>query len=276
MTKKFIYLLSAITAMEVVTIFAQEGTPKVAEGTLMLRNKTYQLAHAVAYESTIDEEDAVVAVLSGQPVASEMLKEARATEKDGGEGDFRSPFLKLVFKKTGELKYWSAAAGGTQVGRHGGSGATAELKVLDGRATGDAMFPTSFDVRFNVALLKAGEELPASTPKKRGPAANVKPTVSGIFKGNGKDAKLAYVSARWGEPFGGKPGIVLVFTEKDHSKDNKPDFNASFGKFGSALVVSTHDDGEIYGCEVTHSAMEKKGFSSIGHLEAIDFVYGNG
>ena len=56
MTKKFIYLLSAITAMEVVTIFAQQGTPKVAEGTLMLRNKTYQLAHAVAYESTIDEE----------------------------------------------------------------------------------------------------------------------------------------------------------------------------------------------------------------------------
>ncbi len=89
MTKKFIYLLSAITAMEVVTIFAQEGTTKVAEGTLMLRNKTYQLAHAVAYESTIDEEDGVVAVLSGHPVASEMLKEARAAEKDGGGRRFQ-------------------------------------------------------------------------------------------------------------------------------------------------------------------------------------------
>src|SRR5205823_8234760 len=83
----------------------------------------------------------------------------------------------LIFKKTGELKSWSAAAGGTQIGRHGGSEATAELKLVDGRATGranqpveaDAMFPTSFDVRFNVALLKTGEELPASTPKKRGP-----------------------------------------------------------------------------------------------------------
>jgi hypothetical protein len=76
--------------------------------------------------------------------------------------------------------------------------------------------------------------------------------------------------------FNDKPGIVLVFTEKDHSKDNKPDFNATFGKFGSALVVSTHEDGEIYGCEVTHNAMRKKGFSSIGHLEATNFVYGNG
>lgn len=284
MTKKFIYLLSAVTTMDVVVLFAQEGTTKVGEGTLMLDKKSYQLAHAVAYESTIDDEGVVVAVLSGQPVASETLKEARAAEKDGGEGDFKKPYLKLVFKKTGELKYWSAAASGTQIGRHGGSAATAELKVVDGHATGkatqpveaDAMFPASFDVQFNVALLKAGEELPASTPKKRGPAANVKPTVSGIFKGNGKDAKLACVSARWGEPFGGKPGIVLVFTEKDHSKDQKPDFNASFGKFGSALIISLHEDGDIYGCEVVHSALEKKNFSSLGKMETSAFNYDNG
>ena len=284
MTKRFIYLLSAITAMEAVTIFAQEGTLKATEGTLTLSNKNYQLAHAVAYESTIDDENAVVAVLSGQPVASETLREARAAEKDGGEGDFKRPYLKLVFKKTGDLKYWSAAAAGTQIGRHGGSGATAELKLADGRATGkanqpveaDSMFPTSFDVRFNVALLKAGEEPPVSTPKKRGPAANVKPTVTGFFKGNGKDAKLAYVSARWGEPFGGKPGIVLVFTEKDHSKDTKPDFNAVFGKFGSALIISLHEDGDIYGCQVVHSAHQKQGFSSIGSIEMSAFTYDEG
>jgi hypothetical protein len=138
------------------------------------------------------------------------------------------------------------------------------------------MIPSSFDVKFNVALLKAGEELPASTPKKRGPAANVKPTVTGIFKGNGKDAKLAYVSARWGEPFDGKPGIVLVFTEKDHSKDNKPDFNASFGKFGSALIISLHEDGQVYGCEVVHSALEKKNFSSLGNIETSAFTYDEG
>ena len=134
------------------------------------------------------------------------------------------------------------------------------------------MIPSSFEVKFNVALLKAGEELPASIPKKRGPAANVKPTVTGVFKGNSKDAKVAYVSARWGEPFNGKPGIVLVFTEKDHSKDNKPDFNASFGKFGSALIISLHEDGDIYGCQVVHSAMEKKNFSSLGSIEMSAFT----
>jgi hypothetical protein len=209
------------------------------------------------------------------------LKKARDPEEGGA---FKKPFLQLVFKKTGELKYWSAVAGSTTIGNHSGSQATAEVKVVDGRAVGkasqaaepDAMFPSSFDVRFEAPLLKAGESLPESTVKKGGPAANVKPTVTGVFKGNGKDAKLAYVSARWGQPFDGKPGIVLVFTEKDHSKDNKPDFNATFGKFGSALVISMHEDGEIYGCEVTHNAMQKKGFSSIGHLEATDFVYGNG
>jgi hypothetical protein len=125
-------------------------------------------------------------------------------------------------------------------------------------------------------LLKAGEELPALTPRKRGPAANVKPTVTGIFKGNGKDARLACVSARWGEPFGGKPGIVLVFSEKDHSKDTKPDFNATFGKFGSALIISLHEDGDIYGCQVVHSAHQKQGFSSIGSIEMNAFTYDEG
>ena len=69
------------------------------------------------------------------------------------------------------------------------------------------MFPSGLDVRFDVPLLRAGESLPAS--KKPGPAANVKPTVTGVFKGNGKDAKLAYVSAHWREPFGDKPSMVL-------------------------------------------------------------------
>jgi hypothetical protein len=284
MTRKFISLFAAAIALGAITILAQQITTKAGEGTLTLDKKSYQLAHALAYESTIDDEDAVVAVLSGQPIPGETVKAARASEKDGGDGDFKKPFLKLVFKKTGELKYWSAGAGGTTMGHHGGSGATAELKVANGRATGkasqvaeaDAMIPSSFEVKFDAALLKAGQELPASTPKKRGPAANVKPTVTGIFKGNGKEAKLAYVSARWGEPFSGKPGIVLVFTEKDHSKDNKPDLTASFGRFGSALIISLHEDGDIYGCQVVHSALQRQGFSSIGSIETSAFNYDEG
>jgi hypothetical protein len=136
------------------------------------------------------------------------------------------------------------------------------------------MFPSGLDVHFNVPLLRASESLPPS--KKPGPAANVKPTVTGIFKGNGKDAKLAYVSAHWRAPFGDKPSMVLVFTEKDHSKDKKPDFNAGFGKFGSALIVSLHEDGDIFGCEVAHSALKHQNFSSIGKINTNDFEYADG
>src|SRR5262245_3835383 len=101
------------------------------------------------------------------------------------------------------------------------------------------------------------------------------PSVTGSFKGNGKAAKLAFVSARWGEPFNDKPGIKLVLTEKDHSRDPKPDFNAGFGRYGSALIISLHEDGGIFGCEVAHSAL-KGTFSSIGKLQAKEFKIDKG
>jgi hypothetical protein len=97
-----------------------------------------------------------------------------------------------------------------------------------------------------------------------------------VFKGNGKEARLAHVSAHWREPFSDKPSMVLVFTEKDHSKDKKPDFNAGFGKFGSALVVSLHEDGEIFGCEVAHSALKHQNFSSVGKIRTNNFEFADG
>src|SRR5947208_9931115 len=283
MTKKFTCLIAIVSAVGAVTLFAQEGTTKAAEGTLMLEKKTYPLKHALAYETTIDNEPAIAVVLSGQPVSSEKLKETKEAEKEGGDGDFNRPYLKLVFKPTGELKYWSAGAGGTMLGRRSGN-ATGELKLQNGRVIGkasqptetDSMIPNSFNARFDVALLKGGDSLPASTAKKFGPAANVKPSVTGVFKGNGKEAKLAYVSAHWREPFGDKPSMDLVFTEKDHSKDKKPDLSAAFGRFGSALIISLHDNGEIFGCQVVHSAHQKQGFSSIGSIHTNDFTFEGG
>jgi hypothetical protein len=283
MTKKFMCLIAIVSAMGVVNLFAQGGTTKAGEGTLMLEKKNYPLKHVLAYETTIDNEQAIAVVLSGQAVAGEKLKETKEAEKGGGDGDFNRPYLKLVFKPTGELKYWSAGAGGTMLGRRSGS-ATGDLKLQNGRVIGkasqpnetDSMIPNSFDAHFDVALLKAGDSLPASTTKKPGPAANVKPSVSGVFKGNGKEAKLAYVSAHWREPFGDKPSMDLVFTEKDHSKDKKPDLNAAFGRFGSALVISLNDDGSIFGCQVVHSAHQKQGFSSIGSIHTNDFTFEGG
>ncbi len=54
--------------MGAVTLFAQESAIKAPEGTLMLEKKTYSLRHAFAYETTIDNEEAIAVVLSGQTV----------------------------------------------------------------------------------------------------------------------------------------------------------------------------------------------------------------
>ena len=280
--------ISALTAIAVIgssaTLFAQEGTKpaNVGEGIVMVKGKNYPLKNAAAYETTVDGEEGIAVVLSGPTISSEKLNAARKSEKAGEIPDFRKPYVKLEFTKAGEFKGWGAGAGDISLGRRTSGNATGELKLQDGRAIGKAnqpnetegMFPSGLDVRFDVPLLRAGESLPPS--KKPGPAANVKPSVTGVFKGNGKDAKLTNVSAHWREPFGDKPSIVLVFTEKDHSKDKKPDFNAGFGKFGSALVVSLHEDGDIFGCEVAHSALKHKNFSSIGKIQTNNFEYADG
>ena len=265
------------------TIFSQSGTKPVSvgEGTVTIKGKSYPLKNAAAYETTVDGEDGIAVVLSGPTISNEKINEARKLDKKGEPTDFRRPYVKLEFTKAGQFKGWGAATNNVSLGRHT-SAATGEIKLQDGRAIGKAsqpnetegMFPSGLDVHFDVPLIRAGESLAAS--KKPGPAANVKPTVTGIFKGNGKDAKLAYVSAHWREPFGDKPSMVLVFTEKDHSKDKKPDFNAGFGKFGSALIVSLHEDGDIFGCEVAHNALKHQNFSSIGKIQTNDFEYADG
>lgn len=284
MTNKFITLLATMAVIGgVATLFAQEGTKpaNVCEGTLMVKGKSYSLKNAVAYETAIDGDEGIAVVVSGPTISGEKLDEARKSEKKGESSGFRRPYVKLEFTKAGEFKGWSAGVGDTSLGRRRGD-ATGEIKLQDGRVIGKAsqpnetegMFPSGVDVHFDVPLLRAGESLPPV--KKSGPAANVKPTVTGIFKGNNKDAKLAYVSANWREPFGDKPSIMLVFTEKDHSKDKKPDFNAGFGKFGSALIVSLHEDGDIFGCEVAHTALKHQNFSSIGKINTNDFEYADG
>jgi hypothetical protein len=102
------------------------------------------------------------------------------------------------------------------------------------------------------------------------------PAVTGVFTGDGKPAKLAFVSARKGEPFADKETTVLVFTEKDHSKDKRPEFKANFGEFGSALIITVHPDGSIISCQVAHTAHKQKPFSSIGKITMSDFKIADG
>src|SRR5207248_9613822 len=110
MPNKFIGLFAAISITATSAVFAEEPS-KAVEGALVLDKKTYPLKYAVAFETTIDDEDAIAVVLSGKAVPGDKMKEARENDKQSGDTDFGRPFLKLVFKKTGELKYWSAAAG---------------------------------------------------------------------------------------------------------------------------------------------------------------------
>jgi hypothetical protein len=96
--------------------------------------------------------------------------------------------------------------------------------------------------------------------------------VTGTFKGNGKDAKLAFAMAKKGDPFSGKETLVVVLTEKDTAGNPKPDFDAGFGKYGNSLTLTFFKDGgDIVGCEVNHDGNKNKPFSSIGKMKAENF-----
>ena len=95
--------------------------------------------------------------------------------------------------------------------------------------------------------------------------------VSGVFKGNDQPAKLAFVSARKGTAIAGKDTIKLVFTEKDHSKDEQAALKALFGDYGSALVIGIQPDGKVVTCDILHEAHRQKPISSPASVKMTDF-----
>ncbi len=282
-TKSFLLTALTLIGSAMLTAAAPTAGATVAAGQFMEHGKNYPLPHSLAYQTTLDGDEKIIVLLTGKAVSGRKLKEIQDAEKAGESASFDRPYLRLEYTKAGEFTYWSAGAGPVTFGP-GRHSATGELKLEGNHAIGkatqpnesSAAFPYGFDVHFDTTLVPAGQSLPTAPDKKPGPAANVKPAVTGAFKGNGKEAKLNYVSAHWREPFDDKPSIVLVFTEKDHSKDKKPDFNAGFGKFGSALVISLHEDGNIFGCEVVHPAHKHQGFSSLGQVKTNDFQFVDG
>jgi len=117
------------------------------------------------------------------------------------------------------------------------------------------------------ALMLAATTLLAATP------------FSGSYKANGKDAKLAFLTAKKGDPFSGKPVTVLIFSEKDASKDSRPDFHAQMGDFGDALVIRLRQDGDkwdVIGSELAHSALKHSGVSASGMIDAKEVTVANG
>ena len=260
-----------------VCVAADESKP--IEGTLLVGEHTYKLAHVVAYETKSGDKETITVLASDRKIPVEKIKVAlREGEGSDERLSLRQPHVMVTFRKSGEAVRCKAFADNGSFDMEG-EVLTGELKIENGRVRGQSRLATQrsgkllsgFDFRLNVAL---GVE---STPKPAAkPAAPVKPLVSGSFNGNGKGAKLAYVSARPGEPFNDQPSIVLVFTEKDHSKEKRPDIKAGFGDFGSALIISLDEDGSIFGCQVAHAAHAKRGFTSLGSIRTASLDLGEG
>ena len=258
------------------SVVAQDAKP--VSGSLMMGGKTYKLAHAVAYATKVSDEPATAVIASDRPISVETIKKSLKENDGSDDGLFLTqPHVRVLFDKAGEPTSVSAWAANFSTSTSG-SGLTGKLKVDGGRATGKAKlekdgegdFVRSFEFEFSVGMLgTSAEQAPQAAPL-------AKLGVSGTFLGNGKEAKLAFVSAVNDEEFGGKPGLVLIFSEKDHTKDKNPKLNVSFGRYGSALIVNCHEDGSIYGCQVSHAAHEKRGFSSIGDLESGEFQVAGG
>jgi hypothetical protein len=276
----FVWIVSAsafLTAQDKKTEAPAESKP--VEGTLIVGERTYKLSHVVAYETKRDDETYISVLASDRKIPFDKIQAAlRENEGSDERLSLSQPHVMISFDKSGKAVRCNAWADNGSFSM-GGDSLTGKLEFEKGRASGDAKlvpkkdspFKSAFDFHWYVAL---GAE-PARRAAK--PAGPVKPSITGTFKGNGKPAKLAFISARPGEPFSDKASIVLVFTEKDHSKDKKPDFKAGFGEYGSALILSVfEEDGGIFSCEVAHAAHGRMPFSSSGSIRTSAFEVGDG
>jgi hypothetical protein len=92
--------------------------------------------------------------------------------------------------------------------------------------------------------------------------------VTGKYMGNGKAAKLAYAVVVPHEPWNDEPAYTLVLSEKAASGSMGADTQAMFGKLGDALTITVTKSGKIIGTQVSHQALKKAGFSTVGTIEA--------
>jgi hypothetical protein len=281
-TNRRISFFAATTALclAAVSAAAQDAASAKtsASGTLMLGDATYKVSQAVAYEAKRGGEPFTVLLASDRAIPWAKIQ-AALKENNGSDENLMldQPHLRLVFEKSGKVRSYSATNGQTSVSRFGDE-VKARCNCEQERTAGEARTASdpdssvkwAFDIRWDVNVGAQAAAVPSAAPA--GPA---KPLVTGDFLGNSKPAKLAFVSAQPGEPFDGKPVTVIVFTEKDHSRDPKPAMNAGFGRYGSALIISVFPDGKIIGCEVAH-ASNKMPFSSVGAIHTSNFESGNG
>ncbi len=278
MRRNYARLMAVIWILCFVPILRADEKPPTG-GTMTVGGRTYQLTKFAAYESGRGDEALITVLASDRNLPLERIKKTLA-ENDGSDDrlSLAQPYLKVVYRKSGEIQACHAWADNASFSEPDGQGLAGQVKLVGNRVQGQAILQSKSlaggERGFSV-LFDAPWGFDAATPKSK-PSGPVKPTVSGKFTGNGKPARLAFVSARWRESFADKSALMLIFTEKDHSKAQRPDIKAGFGDFGGALIISFSDDGGIFGCEVGHAAHSKKPFSSLGNIRMAEFDLGEG
>lgn len=245
---------------------------------LTVGGKHFVYKKVVAVRAKSSEEPRIIVLATGRRVAADLLKKVKETGATEALGcDLDQPYLKVVFSEDGAAQQLEGSGGGTSFTQSGG-GVEGKATIAGGRIHGTVKLVTTGDFAKDITL---AFDVPIDAPAQAaGPAKldpPVKPVVTGKFLGNGKPAPLKYVSVEEHEPFGGKEAITLIFTEKDHSAAKKPSFDASFGKFGSSLILNVDRvSGGIFGCEVGHSALNKGSFSSVGVIRMAEFDIAGG
>lgn len=108
-------------------------------------------------------------------------------------------------------------------------------------------------------------------------------TISGYYRGDGKDAKLSFIRVAKGEtPYTKVPAFLFALTEKDATgaKDLSEDTIAFSHKYGSAITMTIfkNSDGayEVEQSSFHHELSDKVGGNASGILQLKDVTETNG
>jgi hypothetical protein len=147
---------------------------KPSSGSLLLGTTTYKLAHVMAYESKDDDEGRIVVLASDRKLPVEMINSV-LKKGNGSDRDLflNQPYLKIDFKKSGEIRSCKGSAMGTQFST-AGDDLKGELKLDASRVTGQAKlalqgegefarnFELQFDVAANLQISRSSPHIPAN------------------------------------------------------------------------------------------------------------------
>lgn len=258
------------------------GAAVGAEGENLATYKTsrqkFTFKKFVAVRGESYGEKRILVLATSKPVPKEELE--KVIEKDAHDNvdaEVDQEYLKAVFDEEGTLKTLYGQGGGLSFGK---SGDALEGKVtIEGdRIRGEVKLVQEEDFAVEVAMkfdLPIGIGEMKDEPVKLEPP--VKPSVSGTYFAGGKPAAIKFVTVQDREEFSGKEAIRIVFTEQDPKGSKDPQFDAGFGKFGNALILSVDTSGGVFGCEVAHQGHSKAPFSAVGviRMEEFDLSTGN-